>query len=407
MNKAGKVEKAGKSLCPACRSRPDNYYQGDIMGSTIRACAAALLLAAASCAASAEEGVTDNTILIGQTIGLTGQIAGPVKEMTGGAHAYIAAVNREGGVNGRRIEIRTLDDRFDPKLSAVNAETLVRKAHVFAMFQNRGTPHTQAILPILTANRVPLVAPSTGAAIFHNPVNHLIFNVRAKYQAEVVKTVEHFTTVGFKRIGMIHVDDTFGKDALQGFERAMAERKLKPAAIISFNRARPDIDAAAVAAIQATPDAVLIIGSATSTVALIKAIRKRGNQMQIMTLSNNSSQAFVRSLGKDGYGIIVSQVSPAPDLVTTRLGQEFQEDAKVTGATVSYAAMEGFISAKVLVEGLRRAGRHLTREGFIKALESIHGEDLGGVMIGYSEDDHTGSEFVEMTMIGRDGRFVR
>ena len=129
--------------------------------------------------------------------------------------------------------------------------------------------------------------------------------------------------------------------------------------------------------------------------------------MQIMTLSNNSSQAFVKSLGKDAYGVVVSQISPAPDLVTTRLGQEFMEDAKATGSTVSYAAMEGFMSAKVLVEGLRRAGRHLTREGFIKALESINRWDLGGVMISYSPTDHTGSEFVEMTMIGKGGRFVR
>lgn len=374
------------------------------MAGKIKAFAAALLLAATCCAALAEEGVTDDGILIGQAIGVTGQIAGSVREMNGGARAYIEAVNRQGGVNGRRIEIRTLDDRFDPKLSAANADILINRDHVFAMFQNRGTPHTQAIL---AAGRVPLVAPSTGAAIFHDPVNPLIFNVRAKYQAEVAKTVEHFTTVGFTRIGMIHVDDSFGKDALEGFRRAMAERRLTPAVIVGFDRARPDIDAAADVAIKADPHALLIVGSATSTAALIKAIRKRGNRMQLMTLSNNSSQAFVNSLSKDGYGVIVSQVSPAPDLATTRLGQELQQDAKAAGATVSYAAMEGFMSAKVLVEGLRRAGRHLTREGFIRALESMRREDLGGVLVGYSDHDHTGSQFVEMTMIGRDGRFVR
>lgn len=367
----------------------------------------AALLAGSALTASAENGVTDSTILIGQTVALTGQIAGSVKEMNEGAKAYIYAVNRQGGIYGRRIEIRTLDDKFKPTLSATNAEILINKDHVFAMFQNRGTPHTEAILPILAANDVPLVAPSTGAAIFHTPVNRLIFNVRAKYQAEVAKAVEHFTTVGFKRIGMVHVDDSFGNDALAGFNDAMAARKLTPSAIVSFDRAKPDIAAAAAAANKGDSHALIIVGSATSVADLIKTLRKLGNHAQLMTLSNNSSQAFVKSLGEDGVGVIVSQISPAPDLVTTRLGQEFQTDAKVTGATVSYAAMEGFISAKVLVEGLRRAGRKLTREGFVHALESIRKLDLGGVMITYSADDHTGSEFVEMTMIGRGGRFVR
>jgi branched-chain amino acid transport system substrate-binding protein len=367
----------------------------------------ALLFAGAAFTASAEDGVTENTILIGQTVALTGQIAGSVKEMNGGAKAYIDAVNRQGGVYGRRIEVRTLDDKFDPKLSAVNAETLIKKDHVFAMFQNRGTPHTEAILPILAANNVPLVAPSTGAAIFHTPVNHLIFNVRAKYQTEVAKAIEHFDTVGFRHIGMVHVDDSFGNDALVGFNEAMAERKLTPSIIVKFDRAKPDIAAAAAAAAKSDAHALIVVGSATTVRDLIKAIRKLGNNAQIMTLSNNSAQSFVKGLGPDGVGVIVSQISPAPDLVTTRLGQEFQTDAKAVGATVSYAAMEGFMSAKVLVEGLRRAGRNLTREGFIHALESIHKVDLGGVMINYSENDHTGSEFVEMTMIGRDGRYVR
>lgn len=368
---------------------------------------AALLFAGTAFTASAEDGVTDSTILIGQTVALTGQIAGSVKEMNGGANAYIAAVNRQGGVHGRRIEVRTLNDKFDPAISAVNAETLIKKDHVFAMFQNRGTPHTEAILPILTANGVPLVAPSTGAAIFHTPVNRLIFNVRAKYQAEVAKAIQYFTTVGFKRIGIVHVDDSFGNDALEGFASAMAAHKLTPSLIVKFDRAKPDIAATAAAVARGDSHALIIVGSATSTAALIKAIRKMGNQAQLMTLSNNSAQSFVNSLGADGVGVIVSQISPAPDLVTTRLGQEFQVDAKATGATVSYAAMEGFMSAKVLVEGLRRAGRNLTREGFIHALESIHKDDLGGVMVDYSEGDHTGSEFVEMTMIGKGGRFVR
>ena len=367
----------------------------------------ALLLMSAAMAAGAEDGVTDSTILIGQTIGVTGVVAAPTKEMNEGAKAYIDSVNRAGGVHGRKIEMRILDDGFVPAKTAANAEKLIKQERVFALFQTRGTPHTEAVAPLLAASGVPLVAPSTGAALFHTPVNRLVFNVRAKYQDEVVKGIEHFATLGYKDIGVLHVDDSFGRDGLDGFKRGMAERKLEPTIIASFAREKPDVAAAAAQLIQANPKALIIVSSAKNTVDVIKAIRAQGGNMQIMTLSNNSSDSFVKDLGPAGVGLIVSQVTPAADLVSTILGQEFKLAAKASGATMSYAAMDGFVSAKVLVEGLRRAGRNLTRESFIRGLESIHQLDLGGLLIGYGANDHTGSEFVELTMIGRNGRFVR
>jgi branched-chain amino acid transport system substrate-binding protein len=366
-----------------------------------------LLLASAAFSAYAEEGVSADTILVGQTIGLTGTIAGPVKEMTEGAHAYFASVNQQGGVYGRKIELRIMDDKFDPALAAANAETLIRNDHVFALFESRGTPHTQKILPILNAWHVPLVAPSTGAAVFHTPVNHWVFNVRAKYQDEVAKGVEHFATIGVKSIGLLHVDDSFGNDGLEGFNKAMAAHRLTPATITKFARVQPDYDATAQAVIRANPAALIIVSSSQNTIGVIKAIRRLGGQMQIMTLSNNSSQDFVKELGPAGAGVVITQITPAPDLITSRLGQEFKNAARAVNATVSYAAMEGFVSAKVFVEGLRRAGHNLTREGFVHGLESMQRSDLGGVMVTYGPDDHSGSEFVELTMIGRDGRLVR
>lgn len=366
-----------------------------------------LFLALTSGMAGAEDGVTDNTILIGQTIGVTGTVAAPVKEMNEGAKAYIDSVNRQGGINGRKVEMRILDDGFVPARTLANAEKLIKQDHVFALFQTRGTPHTEGLLSLLAANGVPLVAPSTGAAQFHTPANRLIFNVRAKYQDEVIKGIEHFTTLGYKDIGLLHVDDSFGRDGLAGFEKGMAARKLTATTIVSFARAKPDVNAAAAALIKANPKALIIVSSSKNTVDVIKAIRSQGGTMQIMTLSNNSSQSFVKDLGPAGVGLIVSQITPPADLVTTVLGQQFKAAAKANGTVASYAAMDGFMSAKVLIEGLRRAGRNLTRDSFIHGLESIHQDDIGGVMIGYGPQDHTGSEFVELTMIGRDGRFVR
>ncbi|HEY8607107.1 MAG TPA: ABC transporter substrate-binding protein [Noviherbaspirillum sp.] len=367
----------------------------------------ALLCGSTLLAARAETGVTANSILIGQTVGVTGTVAGPVREVNEGAQAYIDHINKQGGVHGRKIALKTLDDKFDPALTVANGEILVKKDGVFAMFQGRGTPHTQALLPLLEANGVPLLAPSTGAAVFHQPARKLLFNIRAKYQDEVIRAVEHFNTVGVRSIAILHVDDAFGLDGLEGFRKAMAAQKLEPAGVVRFARVNPNYKAAAAEVIKAKPAAVIIVSSAKNTIEVIKEIRAQGSQVQIMTMSNNSSDAFVKDLGPAGAGVIVSQITPAPHLISTPLGQEFNLLARERKITVSYAAMEGFVNAKVLVEALRRTGPQPTRQGFVRALESMQRLDFGGLMVTYGPDDHTGSEFVELTMIGRDGRFIR
>lgn len=366
-----------------------------------------LLLGATLLGARAETGVSAGAVLIGQSVGLTGTVAGPVKEMNEGAQAYFDEINAQGGVHGRKIELRTLDDKFDPALTVANGETLIKKEGVFAMFLGRGTPHTQALLPLLEENGVPLLAPSTGAAQFHQPVRKLLFNIRAKYQDEVVRAIEHFNTVGVRSIAILHVDDAFGQDGLEGFRKGMEAQKLAPAGIFKFARVKPDVKAAAAEVIKANPAALIVVSSAKNTVDVIKEIRAQGGSMQIMTMSNNSSEAFVKDLGPAGAGVIVTQVTPAPHLLSTKLGQEFNALARKRKVTISYPAIEGFVNAKVLVEGLRRAGPNLTREGFVRALESMQRVDFGGLMVTYGPNDHTGSEFVELTMIGKNGRFIR
>lgn len=193
-----------------------------------RAFFAALLLLGVLQIANAEEGVAESAILIGQTIGLTGTVAGTVKEMNEGAQAYIASVNKQGGVNGRKIEFKILDDQYVPAKAAENAKALIEKDHVFAMFQSRGTPQSLAILPILAAQKVPLVAPSTGAESLHAPVNHWVFNVRAKYQDEVIKGIEYFNTLGLQKIGLLtyEKEDALGKDGVTGFEKGLDRKSV-------------------------------------------------------------------------------------------------------------------------------------------------------------------------------------
>lgn len=367
-------------------------------------CTGLLCLVASS---RAEDGVTEHSILIGQTVGVSGQIAGPVKEMMAGANAYFAAINKSGGINGRKLELRTLDDQFDPALAAANAESLIKKDHVLALFQSRGTPHTEAILPLLAANKLPLIAPSTGATLFHQTTNHYLFNVRAKYQDEVSKAVEQFSTIGIKKISLMYVDDSFGKDGLAGFEKAMAQQKLSAISINKFERAKPDLDGVVTKVVQAAPQGVIIVSSAVTATEIIKKLRAQNPLIQLMTLSNNASQSFVDGLGKLGQGVMMSQIMPDPTSLATVLGQEFKSMAQAAGVSPSYAAMEGFVAAKVLVEGLKRGGRSLTRESLIAGLESMRKVDLGGLILSYSERDHNGSEFVELTMISKNGKFIR
>jgi len=165
-------------------------------------------------------------ILIGQTAGFTGTAAASVNETAEGAKLYIEAVNAKGGVGGQLIELISLDDKFEPPLAAANAKKLITERNVVALFLNRGTPHTEAVRPLLEEYRVPLVGPSTGAMVLHKPVHPFIFNVRATYQREAERSVQHLATIGITRIGVVHVDDSFGTDAAAGAAKGFAAAKL-------------------------------------------------------------------------------------------------------------------------------------------------------------------------------------
>ena len=150
---------------------------------------------------------------IGQPSGFTGSVAAGVKENTDGAKLYIDAVNARGGVNGQKIELLSVDDQFDPKVTVEVARELITQQKVIALFLNRGTPHAQALLPLLAVYQVPLVGPSTGAMVLHEPVNPWVFNVRATYQREAAKAIEHLASIGITRIAVLQTDDSFGADS--------------------------------------------------------------------------------------------------------------------------------------------------------------------------------------------------
>ncbi|WP_414708355.1 ABC transporter substrate-binding protein [Ramlibacter sp.] len=347
-------------------------------------------------------------IVIGQTAGFSGPVAAGVKETTEGAKLYLDSVNARGGVNGQKIELVSLDDKFEPKLAAENARQLIEERNVVALFLNRGTPHTEAIIPLLEKHGVPLVGPSTGAMVLHQPVRKHIFNVRATYQREAEKAVTHLTSMGITRIALVHVDDSFGADGLAGAQKGLAAARIAPVVLEKFDRSKPDFAPVAPRIAKANTQAVLMIASGQAVVDGVKAIRAAGSAAQVVTLSNNASGGFIKSLGDHGRGVIVTQVFPSERSIAYPMVKEAMElvQARKSGE-LSPAMLEGFAAAKVLVEGLRRAGAKPTREKLQAALEGIRRFDLGGLDVSFGPDDHTGLDFADLSIIGSDGRFKR
>ncbi|HWP19919.1 MAG TPA: ABC transporter substrate-binding protein, partial [Burkholderiaceae bacterium] len=194
-------------------------------------------------------------IRVGMPSGFTGPVAPGVKENADGAKLYLDAVNAKGGVHGQKVELVTVDDKFDPKLTVELGRKLIVEQNVIALFLNRGTPHSEALIPLLREHKVPLVAPSTGAMLLHDPVNPYIFNVRATYQREAEKAVQHLASIGITRIGILQTDDSFGADAVQGALRGLQKAKLEPLFLEKLNRAKPDIDHLASVVAKAQPQA--------------------------------------------------------------------------------------------------------------------------------------------------------
>ena len=347
-------------------------------------------------------------IVVGQTAGFTGAVAASVKEATDGAKLYIDAVNAKGGVNGQKIELVSMDDKFDPKTAAANARTLIVDKRAVALFLTRGTPHNELIIPVLDELKVPLVGPCTGAMLLHAPVRKYVFNVRSAYQREAEKAVDLLAAIGVSSIGVLHVDDTFGADALVGIKAGFEAKKLKPVFLGKYDRSKPDFGPLALDVRSTSPQAVMVIGSGTHVIDALKAIRATGSRAQLVTLSNNASGGFVKGLGEFARGTIITQVFPNERSIASPFVKEALALAKAKGlAEISPAMLEGFAAAKVLVEGLRRAGPNPSGEKVRAGLEAIRGFDIGGMDVSYSPTDHTGLDFVDLSIINKEGKFTR
>jgi ABC-type branched-subunit amino acid transport system substrate-binding protein len=371
----------------------------------MRKFAAAIALAAASSALA--QGLSDSQVVLGQSVALTGPAQQLGLDMQFGAALYFNQVNARGGVNGRKIVLKTLDDGYESARAAENTRKLINDEKVFALFGYVGTPTSQASLPIFTQAKVPFVGPFTGAELLRNPVNPYVFNVRASYYDETEAIVQHLTAMSIDRIAVFYQDDAYGQAGLSGVERALKRRKLEIVAKGTVERNTVEVAKAVQTMRQAQPQAVVMISAYKSCAAFIKEMKKAGANPTFWNVSFVGSKALAKELDKEGRGIQISQVVPFPWDGSVPVVREYRKLLDEVKGEPGFGTLEGYIAAKVMVEGLRRAGRSLTRDGFIKAMESIQDYDVGGFKVSYGPGKRSGSSFVDLTIISKDQRFVR
>ncbi|MFC5472667.1 ABC transporter substrate-binding protein [Paraherbaspirillum soli] len=357
----------------------------------------------------AESGVTDQKIVLGQSAAFTGPAAQLGIQMNAGAKAYFDAVNEQGGVHGRRIEIIKADDKYEADLATANTKRFIEKDDVFALFGYVGTATSNAAMPIFTKAEVPFFAPVTGAQSMREPLNRQVFNIRASYFDETEHLVQKLVNTGIKNIAVFYQDDAYGRAGLEGVERALKKLNVPMAEAATVERNSSDVSKAISKILPKRPDAVILISAYTSCAAFIKEMHKAGYTGQFHNVSFVGSQALADSLGKDGAGVVISQVVPFPwSPAIPVVGEYTKLMAKAGIKNPNFSSLEGFIAAKVFVEGLQRAGKDLTRAKLVKALESINMKNYngGGFDVNFSGTNHSGSKFVDMTMITKDGKFM-
>jgi branched-chain amino acid transport system substrate-binding protein len=347
-------------------------------------------------------------IVLGQSAAFSGPAAQLGIQMNSGARIYFNALNAQGGINGRTVELRTLDDGYEPDRCKANTETFIRD-DVFALFGYVGTPTALAALPLVVDAKMPFFGPFTGAEALREPFQRPVFHLRASYYDETALIVRNLTSLGLRKIAVFYQNDSYGMAGLEGVKRALAGQGLAPVALGTVERNTVNVAQAVKDIASSMPDAVVQISAYKSCAAFIREARKAGYGGTFFNVSFVGTQALADELGKEGRGIIISQVMPFPFSTTTAIADEYLEAVRKAGgdAQPNYSSMEGYLAAKVLAEGLRRAGRNPSRDALVNALESIQSTSFGGFNVNFGPKQHVASHFVELSMLTGDGKVRR
>jgi branched-chain amino acid transport system substrate-binding protein len=343
--------------------------------------------------AKAEVGITDTEILIGSSVNLSGASYQRAKGTIDGAKLFFDRINKAGGVNGRKIKLNLYDDRYDPKLTFENVQKLIEQDKVFALFGVFGAPTTNAIVPIVTRSKIPLFAPASGTDTIRNPVNEYIFNVRPSYAMEAEATVKFVVEkLKINDVGIFYQDDALGLAGREGLVQAMSPRNLKLKVFASYKRTSEKIDTSLDQVMKNKPAAVGVWAFIAQAASFIKLATERGYKPVYFGGTSLLTDAFTKALGSAAAEntIYVTLNYPLPSETGFKIIQDYLKDAKAAGIEPDSAHVEGYLNADVFVEGLKQAGKDLTRQGLIHALEKLSNYDAGGVKISFSATDHQG-----------------
>ncbi len=354
-------------------------------------------------------GVSPAAVMFGQSSALSGPAKALGEGMRLGIIAAFTEVNRAGGIHGRELRLTTLDDRYEPEAAVANTVQLIHQQQVFALIGAVGTPTSKAAEPIATEAGVPYVGAFTGAEFLRDARKRpTVINVRASYYQETEEMVERLTRdLGVTRIGILYQDDSYGRAGLSGTLLALHRRGMTLAAEATYPRNTRAVKTAVLDLKHGDPEAVIIVGAYQPVATFIKWCRYLGFNPIFVNISFVGSSALARALGPSGKGVIVTQVVPFPHSQRIPVVARYHEALRVVAATTrpGFVSFEGYLTGRVAVEALRRAGPGPTRAGFLTALQKAGAMDLGGFMLRYGEFDNQGSDRVYLTVIDDSERF--
>jgi len=367
-----------------------------------------LTLAVSSPGQERVPGLTATTIRLGSCSALEGPAAFLGTQMELGALAYFHMVNDQGGIYGRKIDLKFHDDSYDPD-EATACFNRLKKEEVFAMGLFVGTAPATKYVPMAEREKIPVVGLFTGAQMLYEPVKRHVVNIRASYFDEVRTQVDSLWQArGVRKIGVIYQDDAFGKTVLEGIQHALAAHGTTPVALGTFPRNTLDVSAGLRKVQEARPDAVILVGPYAPVAAILKDSHATGWTPLFLTVSFVGTEGLIRAAGNDAEGVIITQVLPPYDRTDLPTIKLYRAAIDKYGGSPSFVSLEGFVDAMVMVEGLKRAGKDPRRESLIAGIESIHNLDIGlgpEFLLNFSPKDHKGFHSVYATIV-RNGAAV-
>ncbi len=366
------------------------------------------VLSAGNTPSSGEFGVSAQRILFGQSAAFTGPAQDLGKNMRLGIDAAFQEVNGRGGVHGRRIELLSLDDAYEPEAAIANTRRLIEEEEVFALIGAVGTPTSRSAAPLAAIAGVPYIAPFTGAAFLREAKWRNVINLRASYFQETEEMVDRIISdLGIYRIAVLYQDDSFGRAGYRGVRRALERRDLKPAAIGVYPRNTTAVKTALLDLRDGDPEAVILVGAYQPVAALIAWARHIKFEPAFITISFVGSNALIRELGPDGTGVFVTQVVPFPTADEPSIAAAYRRalETHAPSALPGFVSFEGYLAGRLAIVALELCGWELDRACFLDSLRRVDIIDLDGFKLRYGDTDNQGSDTVFLTVIGADGRY--